>query len=217
VTEGATETQSGGRQQSLPLATVPAQAGLAERGAWALAPDRVEVVRKLFASGRDQLTDPEIAYVLSEAARTRLDPIRQMAAWRDKFSGKIVIHTRIDGLLAIAERTGQYRGSVPTLLTWRVGENTFVRPMREGSPGGDAQLLAATCAVRRDGYPDPVEVTRYWADMAPKEIVPNSSWDRQGAVMLEKTALAAALRRAFPQDLADLYEESELPDERGRE
>lgn len=205
-------------QQSRPEvhaeAEVRAAAELAERigpGKHPLAPDRVDVIRKLFSTSKDQFSDAEIAYVLSEAARTKLDPIRQLAVWRDKWTGKIIIHTKIDGLLAIAERTGKYRGALPTRFTWRVGKETIVQDAELGSPlGDDVTLLAATCSVRREGFPEPVTVTRYWADSAPKEVVANSSWDRMGALMLEKVALAGALRRAFPQDLAGLYESAEL-------
>ncbi len=183
--------------------------------AHSLAPDRVDVVRALFRNSRDQLSDAEIAYVLSEAARTGLDPVRQLAAWRDKHTGKIIVHTRIDGLLAIAERTRFYRGTLPTRLTWAVGprdsRKTVVLGYVEGPPAGeDVQLVAATCGVLRDGFDHAVEATRFWADCAPKEIVPGSSWDRSPSIMLEKDALAAALRRAFPQDLAGIYETSEL-------
>ena len=179
-----------------------------------LAPDRVDVIRKLFSTSKDQLSDAEIAYVLSEAARTKLDPIRQLAVWRDKWTGKIVIHTKIDGLLAISERTGLYRGTEETLLSWRIGKKTVVRPIGEGPPTGEAsesvELIAATCGVYRQGFDHEVRVTRYWADCAPKEIVQGSSWDRMPALMLEKVALAGALRRAFPQDLAGLYESAEV-------
>ena len=170
-----------------------------------------DVIRRLFATGSDQLSDPEIDYVLAEARRTGLDPVRQIAVWRDKATGKIVTHTKIDGLLAIAERTGHYLGPLPTVLTWRKGDEVIRAPMSEGPPPGEGvQLIAATCAVRREGFPEPVEVTRFWADSAPKEVRPNSAWDRMGALMLEKVALAGALRRAFPQDLAGMYESAEL-------
>lgn len=172
--------------------------------------DRADVIRRHFRSSRDQLTDDEIAYVFSEAFRTRLDPLRQLSAWRDK-NGRVVVHTKIDGLLALAERTGHYRGAAPTILTWRVGNETVERPMRLGPPAGsDVQLIAATVAVHRDGFAVPVEVTRFWADMAPRNPSPDTSWDRMGSVMLEKVTFAAALRLAFPQDLAGLYEPSEL-------
>lgn len=191
--------------------------GLAEQRALkGLAPDRLEVIRKLFSSSKDQLNDAEIAYVLSEAERTKLDPIRQLAVWRDKWTGKIVTHTKIDGLLAIAERTGLYRGTDETLLTWSVkaddGKRTsVVRLIGEGPPTrGEPELVAATCGVYREGFAHEVRVTRFWADSAPKEIKPDSSWDRMPALMLEKVALAGALRRAFPQDLAGLYESAEL-------
>ena len=201
------------KRRGISITGAPASAALEERQD--LAPDRIDVIRRLFSTSKDQLTDAEIAYVLSEAARTKLDPIRQLAVWRDRWTGKIVTHTKIDGLLAIAQRTGHYAGTGPTVLTWivttQVGKTTVLRPMREGiPPDGDPNLIAATCTVYRNDFASPVEVTRFWADSAPKEIAPNSAWDRMAALMLEKVALAGALRRAFPQDLAGLYESAEI-------
>lgn len=172
--------------------------------------ERANVIRNLLP----ELSDAEIGYVFFEAGRTKLDPLRQLAAWKDRRSGKVVIHVKIDGLLALAERTGQYRGSLPTRFLWKDGEKFVDLPARQFPEGKEVALLAATCAVRRDGYPEPVEVTRYYSDYAPREIVPGSSWDRMASVMLEKVALAAALRRAFPQDLAGLYEPAETGGEK---
>lgn len=196
----------GAKERTLPEQPMNAELVVRAAKEAGITEDRANVIRKLFP----ELTDSEIAYVFFEAQRTKLDPIRQLAAWKDRRSGKVVVHTKIDGLLAVAERTGQYRGSLPTRFLWKVDGKTRDLPARELPEGAEIALLAATCAVRREGYPDPVEVTRYFIDYAPKEIVPGSSWDRMASVMMEKVALAAALRRAFPQDLAGLYESAEL-------
>lgn len=144
------------------------------------------------------LTDPELGLFLAYAKRTGLDPFtRQIMAW--KHGDRMVLHVGIDGLRAVAERSGEYAGQAPVKFD-------FTPKAEDGSQ----LLISATATVYRKGWEHPVEVTAYWCEYAPKEIKPDSSWDRLPTVMLGKVAEAAALRKAFPRDLSGLYEPSEL-------
>lgn len=163
---------------------------------------KVDLVKRTIA--RDA-TDDELVLFLAQASRTGLDPLsRQIRFWKDK-SGRPVFHVGIDGLILIAQRTGKYRGYTT--------EHIF---RDEETPEGTRRvLIAVRASVFHADFPDrPTVAIAYWDEYAPKPVLPGSSWDRQPSVMLEKDALALALRRTFPQDLSGLFEPAETEGDR---
>jgi phage recombination protein Bet len=143
------------------------------------------------------LSDPELGLFLAYAKRTGLDPFtRQIMAWKQ--GDRMVLHVGIDGLRAVAERSGEYAGQGPVKFEF------------EKQADGTQLLISATATVYRKGWEHPVEVTAFWCEYAPKAPSPESSWGRLPTVMLGKVAEAAALRKAFPRDLSQLYEPAEM-------
>src|SRR3954451_21632140 len=97
------------------LATREAPTSLA-RGP--LTDEQVALIKRTLMSSKRPPTDDELALVINQCERTRLDPFsRQIYAIyrKDKWSGsgdKLTIQASIDGLRLIAERSGKFEGQV---------------------------------------------------------------------------------------------------------
>jgi phage recombination protein Bet len=136
-----------------------------------------------------------------EIARARrLNPLlRQIHFVRrwDSGKGREVWSTQvsIDGLRAIAERTGRYDGQ---------DEPEFVEK--------DGRLLCCKVRVYRKDWTRPVVGVAYWDEYVQltKDKRPTSFWSRMPHVMLAKCAEALALRKAFPEDMSGLYVPEEM-------
>lgn len=149
------------------------------------------------------------------------------------------IITTIDGMRAIAARSGRYRPDEE--------EAVYEYDEAEKGPGNPAALRKAVvniwiADVNNAGGWKPVKGWAYWEEFAPiKEDAENVTWVDTGEtwadtgkpkkrkvvsgeivqkvdgnwakmprVMLAKCAEAQALRKAFPEDLSGLYEASEM-------
>ena len=108
--------------------------------------------------------------------------------------GKLTIQSSIDGLRAVAERSGKYAGSDEP--EFKYGEN--------------GELVSATVTVKKvlDGIVIPTTRTALW-----QEYYSNSSSNpivkKMPTVMLAKCAEAQALRAAFP-NTGQIYTEEEM-------
>jgi len=106
--------------------------------------------------------------------------------------GKWTIQTGIDGFRLIADRTGTYAGSDPAVYTYT----------------GDGAVESATVTVWKlvQGQRCPFGATAYVDDYTTRKLL----WASMPRVMVAKVAESAALRKAFPAQLAGVYEASEL-------
>jgi phage recombination protein Bet len=169
-----------------------------------------QMIRDTFANGA---TDAEFA-VLMEIARTRrLNPLlRQIhfvSRWdSEKRRNVWAPQVSIDGLRAIAGRTGLYAGQ---------DEAEFVE-------GPDGTLKLCKVRVYRQDWQRPVVGVAYWdeyvqtfRDKQTGVTRPSPMWARMPHVMLAKVAEAVALRRAFPEDMAGLYSTDEMAQAQGDE
>jgi phage recombination protein Bet len=134
------------------------------------------------------------------------------------------IITGIDGMRAIAARSGRYRPDEdPTIFEYDPeGKDPTTNPL--GLVSAKVRIWIAD--VTNAGGWKPVSGVAYWDEFAPikDEFGENDQgkwrptgrktldgqWPKMGRVMLAKCAEAQALRRAFPEDLSGLYEVSEL-------
>ena len=130
--------------------------------------------------------------------RTGLDPFsKQIYAIK---RGKMTIQVGIDGLRAIAERTGQLDGSE----TFWIGDT-------EGSQWSDVWLgskppSAAKTIIYRKGCGHPfVGVARLQDYNAGQGL-----WSKMPAAMIAKCSEALALRKAFPADMSGVYTTDEM-------
>ena len=140
-------------------------------------------------------TDAELRLYLAVCRSYGLHPLmRRMYAFRDTTrGGKLVVGVTIDGFLEIAERSGQLAG---------FGETSYEY---EGSV-----LMRATATVFRKGWDHPISVSARYSEYARNVDQDWSNWRKMPEVMLEKVALARALRRAFPAMLGGIYTRDEM-------
>ena len=151
-------------------------------------------------------TEEEVERFLMEASLYGLEPLAGQiyASWED---GVMKAVTTIDGLRALAERTGRYDGQSDP--EWCDREGTWTDYW-----AGDEAPLAARVRVHKKGTKVPTTGTANWHDFAPTGTVgADSLWNLGGgkpAHMLSIRAEALALRKAFPAELSGLYTAEEL-------
>lgn len=138
------------------------------------------------------------------------------------------IITTIDGMRAIAARSGRYRPDEdePQYTYDADAKNPQTNPV--GLVKATVRIYIADPAVA--GGWKPATGVAYWDEFAPikdewawqdgdngkRERKPtgrqtlDGNWPKMGRIMLAKCAEAQALRKAFPEDLSGLYEGSEL-------
>lgn len=163
-------------------------------------PEQRQMIRDTFANGA---SDSEFA-VLMEVARARnLNPLLRQIHFVDRYDsmkGRKVWSTQvsIDGMRAIAERTGVYDGQ---------DEPEFEEK--------DGRVTVCKVRVYRKGIGRPFVGVAHWAEyvQTKKDGGVTQFWARMPHVMLAKCAEALALRKAFPEDTAGLY----VPEEMGSE
>ncbi len=148
-------------------------------------------------------TPIEVQFFLGVAAEYKLSALkRQIYAvkrWDSREKREVLqFQVGIEGLRAIASRTGEYVGSDnPTLEC-----------------DGNGEIISATCTVWRwvKGEKRPFTATAWWDEsvQTTKEGHPNSFWKTRPRGQISKCAEAAALRKAFPEEAGGLYTEEEI-------
>ena len=157
--------------------------------------EQTQLISSTIAPG---CTADELKLFAYACQRTGLDPFsKQIYAIK---RGKMTIQVGIDGLRAIAERTGQLDGSE----TFWIGDT-------EGSQWSDVWLgskppAAAKTIIYRKGCGHPfIGVARLQDYNAGQGL-----WSKMPAAMIAKCAEALALRKAFPADMSGVYTTDEM-------
>jgi phage recombination protein Bet len=129
--------------------------------------------------------------------RTGLDPFsRQIYAI--KRGGRMTVQAGIDGLRAIAERTGQLDGCQ---RFWCGDDGDWKEVWLLAKPPA-----AAKCVIHRKGCRHPFVGVALFRDYNGG----SGLWTKMPSVMLGKVAEAQALRSGFPADLSGLYSSEEM-------
>ncbi len=156
------------------------------------------LVRNAFANGA---TEQEFSVLMEIASSRRLNPfmkqIHFVKRWdsqakRDVWSCQV----SIDGLRAIAERTGNYDGQDEPEFTYNEKN----------------EIISAKVRVYRKDWKRPSVGIAYWEEFVQttREGTPTRFWKTMPHVMLAKCAEAQALRKAFPEDMSGLYTSDEM-------
>ena len=173
----------------------PEWVGLAvEAAEQKVTPAQVEVLKRTICA---KLTTDQLLLYLTTCARKGVDPFTEAYAFPNS-EGGLAFGLRIDGMRSLAMQTGEYiRREVETIL----GE-----PDQEGK----RELIGARAKVWRSGMEGPVVEEAYVAEYGHR----GPGWDRFPETMIRKVAESKALRAAFPDALAGVYEPAEIrPDQ----
>jgi phage recombination protein Bet len=182
------------QQQPGRLVQLPSSSGLT------FTAEQEQLIRDSFANGA---SNQEFQVLMAVAKARRLNPLLKQIHFVDRWDrqkNRKVWSTQvsIDGLRAIAERTGRYDGQDEPVYEY-------------DSKGG---LERAKVRVYRRDWNRPAVGVALFAEYAQttKEGGLTSFWREKPHVMLAKCAEALAIRKAFPEDTAGLYVPEEMQD-----
>lgn len=191
--------------QTNSLATIPANhAIVAQAAELAFTPEQEQMIRDSFANGASQ---NEFAMLMGIAKARRLNPLlRQIhfvKRWDSQKQRDVwAVQVAIDGMRAIAERTGKYDG----------------QDEPEYEYDGKQLLLARVKVYRKDWSRPAVGVARF-SEYAQRKRDGSLTqmWAEKAHIMIAKCAEALALRKAFPEDTSGLYVAEEMPEQERRQ
>lgn len=153
----------------------------------------INLVKRELVNGKTggAVTMAEVQFFLQVCQSSGLNPLtRQIyAIFR---GGKMTIQTGIDGLRAIAERTGRYAGSKDASFEYDENKK-LVRASVSVFKVIDGTVHETTASARYDEYSVPS----------------NPMWKKMPETMLSKCAEAKALRKAFP-NIGQIYSDDEM-------
>ncbi len=143
-------------------------------------------------------SDAEFRAFLMLCSKKRLDPFQRqiylIPRWDNKNNkNRMVPQTSIDGLRAIAARTGVYAGCDDFIF------DSEVAPKK----------VSVTVYRLVNGIRCPFTASARWDQYYPGDKI-GMMWKKMPHVMLGKVAEALALRKAFPEDLSGLYTDDEM-------
>ena len=159
--------------------------------------DQIKLVIQTVAKGA---TFPELQMFLYIAKKTGLDPLAKQihfTKFKNKTGGAdITIITGIDGYRSIASKTGKHAGTDDAMF----------------DSEDNAKPKKATVIVYRlvGGKKEPFTATARWDEYFPAVEKKQFMWKKMPYTMLGKCAEALALRKAFPNDLSDVFVEEEM-------
>lgn len=164
--------------------------------------ETVELIKNTVAP--KTLTAKEFEMFIYQAQRTGLDPLsRQIYCIKNK--DKVSIQSTIDGFRLIAERTGSYQGQTPVM--W-CGDDGIWKDVWLGK----TLPAAAKVGVIRKGFVEPLYAIAKFDTYAQRYQDGNLyfNWSKMPDLMIAKCAEALALRKAFPQELSNIYSTEEM-------
>lgn len=168
--------------------------------------EEVELIKTTVAK---ETTDAQLRLFLHVAARKRLDPLaRQIhcVLRKNRDGGKdMVIQTGIDGYRLIAQRTGKYKGQLGPL--WCGPDGNWRDVWLSPDPPA-----AAKVGVLHADFSEPLWAVARFAGYAQRfgDGGLMGLWKNIPDVMIAKCAEGLALRKAFPEELSDLYTDDEM-------
>lgn len=165
--------------------------------------------------GVDGATNADLAVFFHQSVRTGLDPFARQIYMigrnafdqrTNRWVTKQTIQTGIDGFRLIARRAVDRSGG-----TYSISDTLWCGPdgIWHDVWLGDGQPSAAKVTVYRDGQSFPAVALFSEYAGTKKDGGLTSMWTK-GAMMLGKCVEAAALRKAYPQDLSGIYTDDEI-------
>lgn len=142
------------------------------------------------------------AVFINFCERAGLDPFRKQVYAQER-QGKLVTVTSIDGLRAIAQRSGEYRGQTPPM--WMNGKQEWSEVWLHSRENP----LACKVGIMRDGFDQPLYAVVSMAEHGGN----GPMWKKMPAHMLSIRAESLALRKAFPNETSGVLTDVEVDNE----
>lgn len=169
-----------------------------------------QTVRQYLVRGNGNVTDQEVMMFLALCKSQKLNPFvndAYLIKYGDKSPATIVVGK--GALEKRAELNPAYDGKESGIV---VGTESGLEYRNGALLRNDEELIGGWCNVYRKDRtrPERVEVTfnEYVGRKSNGEI--NGQWAGKPATMIQKVAVAQALRAAFPNDLNAMYGEEEM-------
>jgi phage recombination protein Bet len=157
-------------------------------------PEQTQLIATTIAPG---CSSDELRLFAYACQRTGLDPFSKQI-YAIKRGGKMTIQAGIDGLRAIAERTGELDGSH---TEWCGDDGQWTDVWISAKPPA-----AAKTTIWRKGSSHPFTGVARFADYNAGQ----GLWSKMPAAMIAKCSEALALRKAFPANLSGVYSTDEM-------
>ena len=157
-------------------------------------PEQTQLISTTIAPG---CSSDELRLFAYACQRTGLDPFSKQI-YAIKRGGKMTIQAGIDGLRAIAERTGELDGSS---TEWCGDDGQWVDVWLSSKPPA-----AAKTTIYRKGSQHAFTGVARFADYNAGQ----GLWSKMPAAMIAKCSEALALRKAFPANLSGVYSTDEM-------
>jgi phage recombination protein Bet len=157
-------------------------------------PEQTQLIATTIAPG---CSNDELRLFAYACQRTGLDPFSKQI-YAIKRGGKMTIQAGIDGLRAIAERTGELDGST---TEWCGDDGQWSDVWLGSKPPA-----AAKTTIWRKGSAHPFTGVARFADYNAGQ----GLWSKMPAAMIAKCSEALALRKAFPANLSGVYSTDEM-------
>jgi phage recombination protein Bet len=157
-------------------------------------PEQTQLIATTIAPG---CSSDELRLFAYACQRTGLDPFSKQI-YAIKRGGKMTIQAGIDGLRAIAERTGELDGSH---TEWCGDDGQWADVWISAKPPA-----AAKTTIWRKGSSHPFTGVARFADYNAGQ----GLWSKMPAAMIAKCSEALALRKAFPANLSGVYSTDEM-------
>ncbi len=171
------------------LARVPTGGAMAHPPALEFTHDQRQMIRDTYARGA---SDQEFAVLLEISKVRNLNPLLKQIYFVKRYDKKLgrdvwTPQVAIDGLLAIAQRTGLFNGQDPAEF--------------EYADNGKGRLRLCRVKVYRKDWDRPSVGIAFWDESVQTypDGNPTDFWKRMPHRMLEKVALSIALRKAFSE------------------
>lgn len=161
-------------------------------------------VRSMLVNGNGAITNQEVTMFLSLCKFQKLNPFLKEVYLIKYGNSPATMVVGKEVLLKRAMRSPKYEGMQAGIITVDASGNL---KEREGTFVLDNETLVGGWAkVFVKGYSTPI-----YASVSIKEYsTGQSNWKSKPATMIRKVALAQALREAFPEEMAALYDASEM-------
>lgn len=169
------------------------------------------IIRRYLVNGSGEVTDQEVVMFLNLCRFQHLNPFLREAYLIKYGNSPATMVVGKDAITKRAMRNASFAGQQAGVV---------VQPVETGEleyrPGAlvleDEKLVGGWAKVFVKGYQEPIEavvgLSEYVGIKKTGEV--NEQWTKRPATMIRKVALMQALREAFPDDLAGMYDSSEM-------